>query len=72
MSKILNEGLGVVKTLYSTEFLFNEYKKQVSNLNSLDIKLVKMFLNMMLYNDKRVLNNISLNSRTYNSNCKQN
>lgn len=70
LSKILNEGLGVVKVLYSSEFLFKEDKKQTFNLSSLDAKLVKMFLNMMLYNDKRVLKNISLTSRTYNSSCK--
>ena len=70
LSKILNEGLGVVKVLYSSEFLFKEGKGQTFSLNSLDAKLVKMFLNMMLYNDKRVLKNIPLTSRTYNSSCK--
>ncbi len=72
LSKILSSGLSKIKFFHSVNFLTNfKYISPNRNLEILDIKLIKVTLDLMLYCDEKVLNCIPFFSKTYNTfNCK--
>jgi hypothetical protein len=67
LNQVLNEGLFLVKTFLSVEFLMNNKNPEVPSLKFIDIQLVHAIFNTMLHCDDHILDNIPLTLKIYNS-----